>query len=73
MNVGYLVGSIVFFLFSLGCIGNTVVDMAQGRYRLSVGNLLPALIVHVGTAVVGVYLLSKVRRVGPQSGKGAKS
>ena len=70
MRLGYLIGAVVFFLFSLGCIGNTVADMARGRYALSASNLVPALVVHVAAALVGVLLLSKVRRVGPEVGGG---
>jgi len=57
MCVGRLVGAIVLFVLSIGCITVTVIEMARGEYGMGSAKLWGAVGFHVVTAILGVLLL----------------
>ena len=57
MCVGRLIGAIVLFVLSIGCIAGTVVDMARGEYGMGAGRLWGAVVFHSVTAVLASLLL----------------
>ena len=71
MCVGRLVGAIVLFVLSIGCIAHTVVEMARGEYGMGSGRLWGAVAFHAVTAILASLLLhsacGKVALEGGQS------
>lgn len=59
MHIGYLIGAIVSFLLSLGCIISTMIEITQGKYGLMTTNFWGAVIFHGLTAILGLWLLLK--------------
>jgi len=63
MRKGYLIGCIILFIVSLGCIGTTVVEVIRKTYTMSSWNFWGAVIFHVVVAMIAVFLLARTRNV----------
>lgn len=61
MHTGYLIGSIILFVLSLGCIGTTVTQVIRREFGLGSMNFWGAVVFHVVTAIIAVFLLDRAR------------
>jgi len=57
MHKGFLIGSVVVFLLSLGCTGVAVILAVQGVFGMGSPGLWGAVAFHVATALVAMVLL----------------
>ena len=55
----YLIGAIISSIASLGCIISTTVEYVKGKIDLKGGNFWGAVVFHLITGVLAVWLASK--------------
>ena len=57
MHKGYLIGAIVLFVLSIGCITGTVVEVILGKYGMGALQFWGGVAFHAATAVIAASLL----------------
>jgi len=73
MHKGYLIGSVILFVVSIGCVATVVVKTAQGEYGMGSLNCWGSIACHAVTAVVAAFLLDKAHGEKEQTEKEERS
>ena len=69
MHRGFLIGSVILFVLSLGCISVAVIRVVQGVFGMGSPGLWGAVAFHVVTALVAMFLLDGAVRAKREAGE----